>query len=112
MVATHPVDAEDALPGGQQLRAEPHVDGPEDLAVDDPAQAVAGLVDAQRPTWQRASSVPAWFPPGVARLYIASRVGADVIAYRRSRVRWSTSPVTGIPRLAWKPRTASVVVAS
>ena len=37
-------------------------------------------------SWQRASSAPGWFAPGVARLYIASRVGV-----RRHRVQ----PVQG-----------------
>ncbi len=60
-----------------------------------------------RPVRQRSSSGPGtlWSP-------IASRDGSVVMPCSRSRVRWSTLPVTGICRLSWKPRTASTVAAS
>ena len=43
------------------------------------------------------------------RLCFSSLVGVRVIAVSRSQVRWSTSPVTGIARLPWKPLTALAV---
>ena len=42
-------------------------------------------------------------------LCISSLVGVRVIARSRSRVRWSTAPVTGISRLAWNPLTLPTV---
>ena len=78
MVAAHPVDAEDALPGRQQLGAEPHVDGPEHLAVDDPAQRLAGLVDAQDPADPAA---------GVERARLVPARGREVVHRRPRRGR-------------------------
>ena len=60
-----------------------------------------------RPVRQRSSS-----GPGTLCSPIASRDGSEVMPCSRSRVRWSTSPVTGICRFSWKPRTASTVAAS
>ena len=39
-------------------------------------------------------------------------LASTVIAVNRSSVRWSTAPVTGMPRLAWKPLTAVTVALS
>ena len=65
-------------------------------------------MQSTRPVRQRASSSPGFG----SMLYISSWLGVTVIACSRSIVRWSISPVTGMPRLAWKPRTASTVAGS
>ena len=39
----------------------------------------------------------------------SSVVGCRVIVLEPVSVRWSTYPVTAIPRLAWNPLTAAVV---
>ena len=110
MVGVLGVDVEEALAGRAVRRAEPHVQRLEDLAVDDPAQRLAGLVDAQHPAGLAAGVERAGLVAARRSATSPRGVGALVIACSRSRVRWSTSPVTGISRLAWKPRTASTVV--
>ena len=66
------------------------------------------LMHIARPVMQRESS-PAADGFGVL-LCFSSSVGVRVIAVSRSQVRWSTSPVTGIARLSWKPFTALTVI--
>ena len=60
-----------------------------------------------RPVVHRGSSAPGTLSP--CWLVSSAWVGSVVMPCSRFSVRWSTSPVTGISRLAWKPRTASVV---
>ena len=65
------------------------------------------LTHSARPVRQRESR-PLAEGFGI-RLCSSSLVGVWVIARSRSRVRWSTSPVTGICRLAWNPLTLAAV---
>ena len=69
------------------------------------------LTHMARPVRQRGSSPSAVSPAAGFGLTLlsSSEVGLRVMATSRSKVRWSTSPVTGMPRLVWKLFTAVTV---
>ena len=70
------------------------------------------LMQMTRPLMHRGSSPAAETGAAVGlTLFSSSLVGLRVIALSLSRVRWSTSPVTGIWRLSWNDFTAAAVVA-
>ena len=101
VVAGLPVDREPALAGRGDSRPEAHVEAHPHRAVDDPAQAVAGLVDAQRPAGPAARVEAARRRPGRASCSPARRrSGRWSSPTSRSRVRRSTLPVTGMCALA------------
>ena len=100
-----------ALPGRGVRRPEAHRHRARHLAVDHPADGAAwscrctarARSGTARPAARRVCALPGTGWPA------RRRSGVRVIACSRSRVRWSTYPVTAISRLAWKPFTAPSV---
>ena len=108
-MARFPADPERALAGRRTARTEAHVHPQPGLPVDhQTSELVRLLTQIAGPVMQRRSRPDA--EPVGTWLWSSALVGVRVIVRSRSRVRRSTAPVTGMPRLAWNPRTALVVI--
>ena len=108
-MARFPADPERALAGRRTARTEAHVHPQPGLPVDHQTSELVRLL-TQIAGPGDATPVETGRRAGRHLVVELGIVGVRVIVRSRSRVRRSTAPVTGMPRLAWNPRTALVVI--
>ena len=107
VVARLPADVEEALAGRGVRRTEPHRHRPAGPCRRPPSGwccSSCRCTSRGRSGTARRAGASVCRSPG-SRLASSSSVGVRVISCSRSSVRWSTYPVSAIPRFSWKPFT-------